>query len=125
MVLEMKNIKKSFGDVEVLKDISLAVDTSEVVSIIAPSGNISEDTRRASLFHDLMDEEGSEVYLKKLSELGIEPGKTTAGDLRETLYAMSHILIGLQTKDQEFCVLSGNEELDLSEDDRLILIGEA
>lgn len=38
-LLEMKNIKKSFGDTEVLKDISLTVDTGEVLGIIGPSGS--------------------------------------------------------------------------------------
>ena len=38
-LLEMKNIKKSFNSVEVLKDISLTVDKGEVLSIIGPSGS--------------------------------------------------------------------------------------
>ena len=38
-LLEMKNIKKSFGDLEVLKDISLTVDEGEVLGIIGPSGS--------------------------------------------------------------------------------------
>ena len=47
MVLEMKNIKKSFTKVvegksvelEVLKDISVSVDKGEIISIIGPSGS--------------------------------------------------------------------------------------
>ena len=38
-LLEMKNIKKSFDDVEVLKDISLKVEKGEVLCIIGPSGS--------------------------------------------------------------------------------------
>ncbi|MCR5150192.1 MAG: ATP-binding cassette domain-containing protein, partial [Clostridiales bacterium] len=38
-VLEMKNIKKNFGEAEVLKDISLTVNEGDVVSIIGPSGS--------------------------------------------------------------------------------------
>ena len=38
-LLEMKNIKKSFNGVEVLKDISLTVDRGEVLGIIGPSGS--------------------------------------------------------------------------------------
>ncbi|MBQ1664254.1 MAG: amino acid ABC transporter ATP-binding protein, partial [Clostridia bacterium] len=55
MVLEMKNIKKSFGDVEVLKDISLAVDTSEVVSIIGPSGSGKSTLLRCATFLETID----------------------------------------------------------------------
>ena len=38
-VLEMNNIQKHFGDLEVLKDISLLVNKGEVLSIIGPSGS--------------------------------------------------------------------------------------
>ena len=38
-LLEIKHIKKSFGDLEVLKDISLKVDEGEVLAIIGPSGS--------------------------------------------------------------------------------------
>ena len=38
-LLEIKNLKKSFGDNVVLKDISLNVDRGEVLSIIGPSGS--------------------------------------------------------------------------------------
>ena len=38
-LLEMKNIKKSFNGVEVLKDISLTVEKGEVLGLIGPSGS--------------------------------------------------------------------------------------
>lgn len=38
-LLEIKNLKKSFGDNEVLKDISLNVDKGEVLCVIGPSGS--------------------------------------------------------------------------------------
>lgn len=38
-LFEMKNIKKSFGDLQVLKGISLSVEEGEVLSIIGPSGS--------------------------------------------------------------------------------------
>lgn len=38
-LFEMKNIKKSFDDLQVLKDISLSVEEGEVLSIIGPSGS--------------------------------------------------------------------------------------
>ena len=39
MIIEMKNIRKEFDGLEVLKDISFGVDNGEVVSIIGPSGS--------------------------------------------------------------------------------------
>ncbi|MGN0639032.1 MAG: amino acid ABC transporter ATP-binding protein [Huintestinicola sp.] len=38
-MLEIKNISKSFGKVEVLKDISFSVEKGQAVSIIGPSGS--------------------------------------------------------------------------------------
>lgn len=38
-LFEMKHIKKSFGALDVLRDISLEVDEGEVLSIIGPSGS--------------------------------------------------------------------------------------
>lgn len=38
-LLEMNHIRKQFGGVEVLKDISLSVEEGEIVSIIGPSGS--------------------------------------------------------------------------------------
>lgn len=37
-LLEIKNIKKSFGNAEILKDISLNVEKGEVIVILGPSG---------------------------------------------------------------------------------------
>lgn len=37
--LTVKNLKKSFGDLEVLKDLSLEVEEGEVVCIVGPSGS--------------------------------------------------------------------------------------
>ena len=39
MFLEIKNISKAFGELGVLKDISLNVEKGEVVAIIGPSGS--------------------------------------------------------------------------------------
>ncbi len=38
-LLEVKNIKKNFGDLQVLKDISLTVQENDIISILGPSGS--------------------------------------------------------------------------------------
>ncbi len=38
-LLEIKNLKKNFGDLKVLKDISISIDKGEVLVLIGPSGS--------------------------------------------------------------------------------------
>ena len=62
MILEMKNIQKSFGSQQVLRDISLSVDSGEVVSIIGPSGSGKSTLLRCATFLETVDS-GSIRYM--------------------------------------------------------------
>ena len=39
MMIDVKNIKKSFGANEVLRGVSFSVDKGEIISVIGPSGS--------------------------------------------------------------------------------------
>ena len=58
-LLEIKNLKKSFGDNVVLKDISLSVDKGEVLAIIGPSGSGKSTLLRC--ITDLEEEDNGEI----------------------------------------------------------------
>lgn len=60
--LEMNHIKKSFGDLEVLKDISLKVEEGQVVAIIGPSGSGKSTLLRCATMLETMDD-GDLFYL--------------------------------------------------------------
>ena len=61
-LLEMKNIKKSFGDLQVLKDISLSVNEGEILSVIGPSGSGKSTLLRCATMLETIDS-GEITYL--------------------------------------------------------------
>lgn len=54
-LLEINNLGKSFGDTEVLKDITMDVEKGEVVAIIGPSGSGKSTLLRCATLLETMD----------------------------------------------------------------------
>ena len=54
-LLEINHLKKSFGELDVLHDISLSVEEGEVVSIIGPSGSGKSTLLRCATMLETMD----------------------------------------------------------------------
>lgn len=60
-ILQINHMKKSFGDLEVIKDFSLSVKEGEVVSIIGPSGSGKSTILRCAAMLERMDD-GDLIY---------------------------------------------------------------
>jgi polar amino acid transport system ATP-binding protein len=61
-LLEINHMKKSFGELEVIKDFSLSVREGEVVSIIGPSGSGKSTILRCATMLEKMDD-GDLLYM--------------------------------------------------------------
>ena len=61
-LLEMNNIQKSYGSLDVIKDISQKVEEGEIVSIIGPSGSGKSTLLRCATMLETVDK-GEIVYL--------------------------------------------------------------
>lgn len=61
-LMEMNHVRKSFGGLEVIKDISLSVRKGEIVSIIGPSGSGKSTLLRCATMLETMDS-GELLYL--------------------------------------------------------------
>lgn len=83
-LLEIKNLKKSFGELEVIKDFSMEVGEGQVVAIIGPSGSGKSTLLRCATLLEKMDG-GELIYLGEKAATTDEEGKVvypTGKDLR-------------------------------------------
>lgn len=81
-LLEMNGVKKSFGGLEVIRDISLAVGEGEIVSIIGPSGSGKSTLLRCATMLETMDR-GELIYLNQKAAWNEEGGATVYAPKKE------------------------------------------
>ena len=79
--LEMKNVKKNYGELSVLKDISISVEEGEVVAIIGPSGSGKSTLLRCATLLEKMDEGTLEFCGERATKQ--EAGKTSYVSAKE------------------------------------------
>ena len=78
-LLELNHVEKSFGELSVLKDISMSVGEGEIVSIIGPSGSGKSTLLRCATMLETMDS-GEVIYLGKKAVWTGADGKLVYAD---------------------------------------------
>ena len=81
-VLELNHVEKSFGDLPVIKDISLEVEEGEILSIIGPSGSGKSTLLRCATMLETLDG-GEGVYLGKKAVWADQDGRVSYAPKRE------------------------------------------
>ena len=85
-VFEMRNARKAFGALEVLKDVSLKVEKGEVVSIIGPSGGGKSTMLRCATLLETMDSGtlayGENVAAREENGKSVYAGKAALAQVR-------------------------------------------
>ncbi len=118
-VLELNNIEKSFGDLTVLKDISLSVEKGQVISIIGPSGSGKTTLMRSAAFLETIDkgeiiyngnkaawmEKGKAVYQKNL-----KPFKSCFGFVFQQFNLFPHYSVIKNLTDAQMVVQKRSKE---------------
>ena len=80
-MLEIKGLRKSFGELEVLKGIDICAERGEVVAIISPSGTGKSTLLKLIMrFYD--PNQGSiRIHGRDLKKINASVEKTTLGDI--------------------------------------------
>ena len=81
-VLELNHVEKSFGELSVIRDISLNVEEGEILSIIGPSGSGKSTLLRCATMLETLDG-GEVVYLGKRAVWAAPGGRAEYAPKRE------------------------------------------
>ena len=131
-LLEVKNLRKSFDDNEVLNDISLSVDKGEVLAIIGPSGSGKSTLLRC--LTDLEQEDSGEIIFEGrfglvFQDFNLFPHHTVMKNItnapirvqkrnKDEVYKEARELLkkmGLEDKEEAYpCELSGGQQQRVS-----------
>ena len=84
-ILEMRNIKKTFGDLEVLRGIDLNVERGEVVAVIGPSGGGKSTLLRCATTLERIDSGKIVIAGDTLCDTDVEGGNAVYADKKMML----------------------------------------
>lgn len=88
-MLEIKNIKKSFGQTHVLHDVSLSVNKGDVIAILGPSGSGKTTLLRCLNFLEKADG-GTMTFDDETIDLHKVPKRTIARIRKKTAFVFQN-----------------------------------
>ncbi len=89
IILQLNNIKKKFGDTEVLKDINLSVKKGEFITFLGSSGCGKTTTLR--IIAGLENPDGGKVLLEGKDVTGVEPHKRDVNTVFQNYALFPHM----------------------------------
>ncbi len=136
-LMNLRDIRERYGadfniTVEMEKEYNqrLAVNDERIDFLVASSmsslilAQLAENPGLVDVFSEILSNKGNELYLKNVGSLGME-GIYSIRELRTDLYRRGYILLGdLDGEKNTTFNRSPDEEVTLSADDSLILLGE-
>lgn len=114
MILDIKNISKSFGGIRALKDISFSVKKGEIHALIGPNG--AGKTTLMNIISGIEKMDNGDILFKGTSIKGLPPYKRVAMGLARTfqnieifgnLTVIENIIAGMYLKNQRGFLSSG------------------
>ncbi len=116
-IIKVENLKKSFGDVNILKGISFSVLEGEVLSIIGPSGSGKSTILRCISQLETVDDGTVEICGKYLVKDGVYSSKQEmnsiilkSGLVFQNFNLFPHLSVLQNVMDAQLCVLKKSKE---------------
>ena len=88
-MLEVKNVQKRFGELQVLKGVSLSVDKGDVIAVLGPSGSGKTTLLRCINFLETADS-GAMIFDGETFDLHAAPKKEIARLRRKTAFVFQN-----------------------------------
>ena len=111
-LLEVKGVKKAFGGLQCVNDLSLEVHPGEIVSVIGPNG--SGKTTLFNLVTGLYRPDAGEILFEGKSIVGLAPHKITKRGIARTFQTL-RLFLNMSVKENVMAAAYGTTRASIAE----------